>query len=49
MAKKTLVNAETDRDVNEFIETVSNKRRKEDALNYYIRQKFHESNIPINF
>ena len=31
MAKKTLVNAETDRDVNEFIEAVSNKRRKEDA------------------
>lgn len=31
MAKKTLVNAETNRDVNEFIEAVSNKRRKEDA------------------
>ncbi len=29
--KKTLVNTETDRDVNEFIEAVKNKRRKEDA------------------
>lgn len=31
MAKKTLVNTETDRDVNEFIEGISNKRRKEDS------------------
>ena len=29
--KKTLVNTETDRDVNEFIESISNKRRKADA------------------
>jgi len=31
MAKKTLVNTETDRDVNEFIERISNKRRKKDS------------------
>ncbi|MEM9544614.1 MAG: DUF1801 domain-containing protein [Bacteroidota bacterium] len=31
MAKKTLVNTETDRDVNEFIDAISNKRRKEDS------------------
>ena len=29
--KKTLVNTETDRDVNEFIESIPNKRRKTDA------------------
>ncbi len=28
---KTLVNTETDKDVNEFIEAVSNKKRKEDS------------------
>jgi len=31
MAKKTLVNTESDRDVNEFIEAVKNKHRKEDS------------------
>ena len=31
MAKKTLVNSETDKNVNEFIEAVKNKRRKEDS------------------
>jgi len=31
MAKKTLANTETDRDVNEYIEAISNKRRKEDS------------------
>lgn len=31
MAKKTLANTETDRDVNEFIDAISNKRRKEDS------------------
>ena len=31
MANKTLVNIETDRDVNEFIEAISNKRRKADS------------------
>lgn len=31
MPKKTLVNTETDRNVNEFINAISNKRRKEDS------------------
>lgn len=31
MAKKSLVNTETDRDVNEFIEGISNQRRKNDS------------------
>ena len=31
MAKKTLVNTETDKDVNAFIEAVKNKRRREDS------------------
>ncbi len=32
MAKKKLVNAETDRDVGEFLSTVSNKKRRNDSL-----------------
>lgn len=32
MAKKKLVNAETDRDVGEFLSTVSNKKRRDDSL-----------------
>ncbi len=31
MAKKSLVNTETDRNVNEFIEGISNKRQKKDS------------------
>ena len=31
MAKKKLANSETDRDVNEFIDGISNKRRQADA------------------
>ena len=31
MAKKTLVNAETDKDVNAFIEAIPNQRRKADS------------------
>ena len=31
MAKRTLVNSETDRDVNEFIEAIKNKKRKADS------------------
>ena len=31
MAKKKLANSETDRDVNEFIEAISNQRRQADA------------------
>lgn len=30
--KKTLVNTETDRDVEEFIEDIDNKRRKDDSI-----------------
>ena len=30
--KKTLVNTETDRDVGEFLEAVSNKQRREDGI-----------------
>ena len=31
MAKRTLVNSETDRDVNEFIEAIKNKKRQADS------------------